>query len=165
MPVTRTGCRAPSFRHRCRDQRAFSLVEMLIVCALVSTLSALGAAVYVEALKRARLTRAIGDLHALDVDVRTFHLRNNRYPTTLTEARPIVPNDPWGRPYVYTDLSQRGSRSRARKDGRLNPINSDFDLYSAGEDGLTTMPLKAPQSKDDVIRARDGSFLGLAAEF
>ena len=165
MPVTRTGCRVPSFWHRCRDPRAFSLVEMLVVCALVSTLSALGAAVYVEALKTARVTRAIGDLHALDIDVRAFHLRNNRYPTTLTEARPIVPNDPWGRPYVYTDLLGKGGKGKARKDGKLNPINSDFDLYSIGEDGKTTTPLRAPQSRDDVIRARDGAFLGLAAEF
>ena len=46
-----------------------------------------------------------------------------------------MPNDPWGRPYVYTDLSQKGSKGKARKDGKLNPINSDFDLYSLGEDG------------------------------
>ncbi|MEO5821361.1 MAG: prepilin-type N-terminal cleavage/methylation domain-containing protein [Vicinamibacteraceae bacterium] len=148
-----------------RDPRAFSLIETLVVCALISTLASIAAGIYVTALKRVRVTRAMGDLHALDVDVRLFHLRNNRYPTTLTEARPIVPNDPWGRPYLYTDLSQRGSRGRARKDGRLNPINSDFDLYSVGEDGRTTTTLTAPMSKDDVIRARDGAFLGLAADF
>jgi general secretion pathway protein G len=80
-------------------------------------------------------------------------------------VRHPLPLDPWGRPYVYTDLSQRGSRGRARKDGRLNPINSDFDLYSVGEDGRTAMPLTAPMSHDDVIRARDGGFLGLARDF
>jgi general secretion pathway protein G len=138
---------------------------MLVVCALISTLASLAAAVCLNALKAARVARAIGDLHALDTDVRLFHLRNDRYPTTLTEARPIVPNDPWGQPYVYTDLSQKGSKGKARKDGKLNPINSDFDLYSIGEDGVTTTPLKAPMSKDDVIRARDGAFLGLAADF
>ena len=118
-----------------------------------------------SALKTARVARAIGDLHAIGLDVEQFHLRHGRYPATLVEARPIVPNDPWGRPYVYTDLSQRGSRGRARKDGRLNPINADFDLYSVGEDGRSTTPLTAPTSKDDVIRARDGAFLGLASDF
>lgn len=166
MPLGRFGCRARRDRHRrWRDQRAFSLVETLIVCALISTLASLAAGIYVNALKAARITRAIGDLHALDIDIRTFRLRNDRYPTTLAEARPLVPNDPWGRPYVYTDLSQKGSKGKARKDGKLNPINSDFDLYSVGEDGLTTTPLTAPRSKDDVIRARDGAFLGLAADF
>jgi general secretion pathway protein G len=137
----------------------------LIVCALISTLASISAGIYISALKTARITRAIGDLHALEVDVRTFYLRYDRYPLTLSEARPIVPNDPWGRPYVYTDLTQKGSKAKARKDGKLNPINSDFDLYSLGEDGLTATPLKPPQSRDDVIRARDGAFLGLAADF
>ncbi len=164
MPVAPIERRSPRAR-RWRDPRAFSLVETLVVCALISVLASLSAGIYVSALKTARVARAIGDLHALDADVNAFHLRNNRYPTTLVEARPIVPNDPWGQPYVYTDLSQRGSRGRARKDGRLNPINADFDLYSVGEDGRTATPLTAPQSKDDVIRAREGAFLGLAADF
>jgi len=166
LPVSPVGRRSYVVRRRrWRDPRAFSLIETLIVCALISTLASISAGIYVSALKTARITRAIGDLHALDIDVRAFHLRNNRYPTTLTEARPIVPNDPWGRPYVYTDLSGKGGKGKARKDGKLNPINSDFDLYSIGEDGKTTTPLRAPQSRDDVIRARDGAFLGLAAEF
>ena len=71
-------------------------------------------------------------VHALDVDVRTFHLTHDRDPTTLIEARPILPNDPWSRPCVYTDVSQKGSRGRARK--------------------------------DEVIRPRDGAFLGLASD-
>jgi general secretion pathway protein G len=161
LPITH---RPRPFR-RWRDPRAFSLVETLVVCALLSTLASIAVGVYVSALKTARVTRAIGDLHALGLDVQQYHLRHGRYPARLVDARPSVPNDPWGRPYVYTDLSQRGSRGRARKDGRLNPINSDFDLYSVGQDGRTTTPLTAPMSKDDVIRARDGAFLGLAADF
>jgi general secretion pathway protein G len=166
LPVAAPRRRSYVVRHRSwRDQRAFSLIETLVVCALISTLASISAGIYVSALKTARITRAIGDLHALDADIQAFHLRNNRYPTTLTEARPLVPKDPWGRPYVYTDLSQKGSKGAARKDGKLNPINADFDLFSVGEDGLSVGPLTAPKSKDDVIRAREGAFLGLAADF
>lgn len=136
-----------------------------MVCALISTVGALASAVYVAALKSSRVARAVADLDAIALDIEQFYLANERYPTTLTEARPIVPIDPWGRPYVYTDVSLPGSRGRARKDGRLNPINSDFDLYSVGEDGRTTTPLAAPVSRDDVIRARDGAFAGLAVDF
>lgn len=162
MPRIRGRSRAS---RRWRDRRAFSLIETLIVCALLSTLASIAAGIYVSALKVARVTRAIGDIRAIGIDVQQFHLDHDRYPTTLVEARPIVPNDPWGRPYVYTDLSQKGSRGRARKDGRLNPINSDFDLYSVGQDGRTATPLATPTSKDDIIRARDGAFLGLASDF
>jgi general secretion pathway protein G len=165
LPVAARVRRLDVRRPYWRDPRAFSLVETLVVCALISTLASIAAGIYVSALKVARVTRAVGDLHAIDIDVRQFYVRHDRYPTALSEARPQVPNDPWGRPYVYTDLSQSRNRGRARKDGRLNPINSDFDLYSLGEDGRTTTPLTAPMSKDDVIRARDGAFVGLAAEF
>ena len=45
------------------------------------------------------------------------------------------------------------------------PINSDYDLYSMGEDGGTRPPLTARPSQDDIVRAGDGGFVGLAEEF
>jgi general secretion pathway protein G len=136
-----------------------------VVCALIGTLSALASTVGIQALKRARITRAIGDLRALDTDIRAYEVRSHKYPATLADVRTIVPNDPWGRPYVYTDLTPKGSKGKARKDHKLNPINADFDLYSVGEDGETSTPLTAAKSKDDVVRGREGAFLGLASEF
>jgi general secretion pathway protein G len=58
-----------------------------------------------------------------------------------------------------------GGIGGARKDRFLVPINSDFDLYSMGKDGNTFLPLTAPQSHDDIIRANDGGFYGMAAYF
>lgn len=52
-----------------------------------------------------------------------------------------------------------------RKDRFQVPINSDFDLYSMGPDGKSQGPLSAKASRDDVIRANDGAFIGIAAEF
>ncbi len=57
------------------------------------------------------------------------------------------------------------SKGKPRKDRLLHPINSDYDLYSMGKDGESVEPLTAKKSHDDVIRANDGSFVGLAAEF
>jgi general secretion pathway protein G len=136
-----------------------------VVCALIGTLSALAGTVGIQALKRARITRAIGDLRALDTDIRSYEVRNKKYPATLADVRTVVPKDPWGRPYVYADLTQKGSKGKARKDHKLNPINADFDLYSVGEDGKSSTPVTAASSKDDVIRAREGAYLGLASEF
>ena len=53
----------------------------------------------------------------------------------------------------------------ARKDRFLVPINSDFDLYSVGPDGETHATLNNPVSRDDIIRAADGGFYGLAEKF
>lgn len=58
-----------------------------------------------------------------------------------------------------------GGVGGARKDRFLVPINSDFDLYSMGKDGQSVAPLTAQKSHDDVIRASDGAFYGLAAYF
>ena len=58
-----------------------------------------------------------------------------------------------------------GSIGGARKDRFLVPINSDFDLYSMGKDGQSVGPLTAQKSHDDVIRANDGGFYGLASNF
>ncbi len=54
---------------------------------------------------------------------------------------------------------------KPRKDHFLHPINSDFDIYSMGRDGDTVAPLTAKKSHDDIIRANDGGFYGLAANF
>jgi general secretion pathway protein G len=157
--------RRPAARSRWTNDRGLSLVETLIVCALISTLASLGTGSYIAALKAARITRAIADIRALDTDIRVFQARNQRNPTTLDEVRTPVPIDPWGHPYVYTDLSATKGKGKARKDGRLNPINADFDLYSMGEDGKSSTPLTARTSWDDIIRARDGAFIGLATDF
>ena len=58
-----------------------------------------------------------------------------------------------------------GSIGHARKDRFLVPINSDFDLYSMGKDGQSVSPLTAQKSHDDIIRANDGGYYGLASNF
>ena len=52
-----------------------------------------------------------------------------------------------------------------RKDRFLVPINSDFDLYSMGKDRISQIPLTAKASRDDIIRANDGAYIGLAYAF
>ena len=44
-------------------------------------------------------------------------------------------------------------------------MNSDYDLYSTGKDGAGSPPITAKPSQDDVIRASNGSYVGLAANF
>jgi general secretion pathway protein G len=74
--------------------------------------------------------------------------------------------DPWGRPYEYLRLEGvKGVAGKARKNKSLVPLNSDFDLYSKGKDGESVGPLTSPVSRDDVLRANDGGFIGLASEY
>lgn len=51
-----------------------------------------------------------------------------------------------------------------RRDGFSLPINTDYDLFSIGPDGLSAISTGSQFSLDDVIRARNGNFFGLASD-
>ena len=57
------------------------------------------------------------------------------------------------------------TKGKPRKDHFLVPVNSDFDLYSMGEDGRSKPPFTAQASYDDIVRASDGKYVGLVSEF
>jgi general secretion pathway protein G len=44
-------------------------------------------------------------------------------------------------------------------------VNTDFDLYSVGKDGLTVTAFTAKSARDDVVRANDGRYVGLAENY
>ena len=69
-----------------------------------------------------------------------------------------------GNPYEYLAFVS-DQPGKVRKDHALHPLNSTYDLYSKGKDGASQAPLTAQASRDDVIRANDGSFFGLASTY
>jgi general secretion pathway protein G len=73
--------------------------------------------------------------------------------------------DPWGYLYQYLDLTTAHGNGQARKDHGPVPINTDFDLYSMGKDGASVSPLTARASRDDIVRANNGAFVGLASDY
>ena len=105
------------------------------------------------------------DIKDIDVKLQHYRLDNYSYPATLGEIGMAARLDPWGHPYQYVNLGAAKGKGSARKDKNLVPINSDFDLYSMGKDGASVGPLTAKQSRDDIVRAADGRFVGLASDF
>ena len=73
--------------------------------------------------------------------------------------------DPWGTPYQYISHDDKKGKGKWRKDHNIVPINSDFDLWSNGKDGQSSAPLTAKHSRDDILRASNGRFIGLASDF
>jgi general secretion pathway protein G len=89
------------------------------------------------------------------------------YPDTLEEALDFAPMDPWNNPYQYLKIygGNKKNKGKIRKNKSANGINSRFDLYSMGLDGESVAPLTAKSSRDDIIYALDGRYIGPANEF
>ena len=148
----------------------FTMIEMLIVMAIIGTLLAIALPILQTALDKARITRAIGDIGALQTDIAAFEAGGHGLPETLADIGRGTLMDPWGNPYEYLNFHvEEGGGGPppggARKDRFLVPINSTYDLYSMGKDGNSVAALTAKTSKDDIIRANDGGFIGLAVRY
>ena len=142
-----------------------TLVELLLAIAIAAVLAMIAIPSYSSYIDRSKVTQAEGDLVQIEVAIAQYLSDHGSLPNALTDLNNVNLTDPWGNAYQYLDLTQTGARGHARKDKSLVPINSDYDLYSMGKDGLSVAPLTAPVSQDDVIRGRNGAFIGLGANF
>jgi general secretion pathway protein G len=115
--------------------------------------------------ERARVHQAITDITVLNTLLRKYDDDHRDMPSGLGAIGAAGKLDPWGRPYVYLKLGAPGTAGKARKNKNLVPINTQYDLYSKGKDGDSTPPLTAAKSRDDVVLANDGAFVGKASEY
>jgi general secretion pathway protein G len=125
-------------------QSGFTLVELIIVMAIIGILAGVVLVNVGPQRAKAARTRAIADIKEMDTAIEIFHADNGSYPTTqqglqalFTQptAPPIPRNwqgpyikhrkrppvDPWGNEYIYLCPGQQ------------NP--DSYDLYSYGADG------------------------------
>ena len=152
------------------------MIELMIVMAIIGTLAAIALPMLRGAVEDARVARAIGDITTLQTDIASFEAGGNGLPETLADIGRATLEDPWGRPYQYLKFVLAGESDKgkgmgppapegSRRDRFLVPINSTYDLYSVGKDGKTVLALTATDSKDDIVRANDGGFIGLAVKY
>jgi len=148
------------------NNRGFTIIEVLLVAVIIGILASMALPKLQRALERARIARAIGDVDAIGWDVLEYELVNGSFPSSLAAVGRANLLDPWGNPYVYLKIKgASGGVGQMRKDRFLVPVNSDFDLYSMGPDGKSASALTAKISQDDIVRANDGGFVGLGADF
>lgn len=156
-------------RHAAGGARSgFTVIEMLAVVMIIGVLAGLGIPRLHEAVERAKVARAIGEINAIQWDLMAIESQNQPLPATLAAIGRGGMRDPWGYPYVYYPFPAthgHGHPPGARMDRFLVPLNSTFDLYSVGKDGASAAPLTAQQSQDDIIRANDGGFIGQGKDF
>jgi general secretion pathway protein G len=130
-------------------------------------LSAIAVPVIADVTERAKVARAVADIKTMEGEIAAFEILNSRLPTTLGEIGRGGLKDAWDNPYDYLNFAAAGpsSKGQARKDHFLVPLNSTYDLYSKGRDGDSRAPLTAKASRDDIVRANDGGYVGLASQY
>ena len=141
----------------------FTLIELLIAIAILGIVTSLAIPSYSEYIDRANNADAMADIAELAHTIERFYIANDRYPNNLAEIGLNTQKDPWGSNYKYTNILV--SPARARKDQNNKPINSDYDLFSKGKNKLSRKKLTKPQSLDDILRGRNGRYIGIAKDF
>jgi len=143
----------------------FTLIELLIVMAIISILATIGFIKYSAFIDQTKETKAIADVKQIAQFIEEFNERNGRYPNTLSELDKGEFKDPWGNSYQYVyiadDDKKDKEKQKARRDRNQKPINTYYDLWSNGADGDYQQQVNGAKSRDDIIRAWDGEFVGL----
>jgi general secretion pathway protein G len=147
-----------------RRLAGITLVEVIVAVAIVGVLAAIAIPSYQEYVNRVKSSEAKSDIMNIDGLISRYEFANGSLPDDLSDIG-FKDLDPWGNPYQYLNLANVKGKGKARKDHALVPINSDYDLYSMGPDGKSVSPLTAQASRDDIIRGRNGQFIGPAADF
>jgi len=129
-----------SIRKKHKSQIGFTLIEMLVVVAIIATLAAIVGPKVIGGAEKARITANKATISNIEGALQRYKLDNYFYPSTdqgleaLVEkpvgtpepknwTRPYLkkmPLDPWKNPYYYTYPGENG----------------EFDIYTLGADGI-----------------------------
>ncbi|PKN11553.1 MAG: hypothetical protein CVU69_11785 [Deltaproteobacteria bacterium HGW-Deltaproteobacteria-4] len=149
--------RKPRQRHLVTFAAGFTMIELLVVVAILGTLAILSIPTYNEFVSRAKNGRAKQDVRVLEREIIGYFLETESLPITLGDINRGDLKDPWGNPYVYSNTPTRN-----RFDINLN---TDFDIFSMGADGVTDPVVSSAAGKDDLVRGADGAFLGFGEDW
>jgi general secretion pathway protein G len=130
-------------KSRSRNRRSgFTLIELLVVIAIIATLASVIAPSIFSNVGDSRRSAAKSQIQILSLALDSYRLDNDALPASEQGldalrsmpssggapsnwkgpyVRQLIPNDPWGRPYIYI------------APGIVNP--NSYDLYTLGKDG------------------------------
>lgn len=145
-----------------KNARGFTLIELIMVMAILGVLSSLAYSSFYGVKNRTMLARAQSEIRNIEKDIYAFASEKGSYPASLSDINRQEDLDPWGNRYVYVPDGNPASDPVGNRMAFGRRINTDFDLYSKGGNGVSTDNLDSDESADDVVRGGEGSFTDLA---
>jgi general secretion pathway protein G len=152
-------------RRRMKSCNGFTLTELMVILAIIGVLCAVSIQAYSNFLRKAEASTVVTDIRFLEREAYRHRAMTGYYPESLATIGFAGMSDPWGRPYHYVRICDVWGKGGIRKDRFQNPLNTDFDLYSYGPDGKTALQLSELDARDDIVRANNGEFVGLAVDY
>lgn len=159
-------------------QRGMTIAELLIALLIASVLAVFALPMFGSGtpncdspdakqgpIMRAKIAQVTGDIGKIHMALSRFELSYSRYPDSLAAVGLGDLRDPWGNPYQYLVVFGRKDVGHVRKDHNLKPVNTGYDIYSMGPDGVTASPFTSTPGKDDIVMANDGDYFGLACQY
>ena len=148
------------------SRRGFTLIEIMIVVAIIGTLSAMGVPNYLKYKEMGKIAVAQTDIRIIEQQINLYAINTGGLPDSLNDISISNTIDPWNNPYQYLRIDGGNAPpGQLRKDHFLVPVNTDYDLYSMGKDGKSQSPFTAKASQDDVVRVNNGGFVGLVSDY
>ena len=126
-----------------RRNSGFTLLELLVVIVIIGLLAGYVAPRYFSQVGKSEVQVARAQIDSLEKALDQYRLDNRRYPTAeegLAAIEPYLkkalPNDPWGRPYLYRVPGQRGEYEILSygRDGKAGGVGEDADIGVAGQE-------------------------------
>ena len=149
---------------RITEKKGFTLIELMIVIGIMGTLAGIAVPNFINYRQRALFVKTIAELKMIENGLLGYAAEMGRFPDNLGQIGLDTLRDNWGNPYQY--LPVEGAKiGQLRKDRFLVPVNTDFDLYSMGPDGKSVGPFTAKASRDDIVRANNGQYIGAASGY
>ncbi len=117
-----------------KNQRGFTLIEIMVVVVIMGLLATLVTVNLLDNADKEKTVKARADIKAIENALELYKLDTGRYPTTQEGLSALVtrseggqiylkggrvPEDPWGKPYLYISPGSHG----------------EFDIMSYGGDG------------------------------
>jgi general secretion pathway protein G len=135
-------------------RKAFTLIELLIVVAIIAILAAIAVPNFLEAQVRSKVSRTKADMRSIRVGLESYAVDNNHYPPTRLPYRmttPIaylttIPLSPWNEQlwdpatenvYLYVSTEPEGNWSGPDNYGD-NPrnLNEDYYIYTKNKNDM-----------------------------